>query len=668
MFTGGNSRPSNVKIMQIFYEVKQQFPSIPDHLVTSLVSSYVQQNSTLSDLIGVLKEVAANQDQQMGRSLKELDTTPLALSPVVENTAESVGKVIQTESDNIVANNAMDQSVSDINQNVIKKSDSAAKRPDTLDIQSDKTSFDKDRRLRPSEKCTDLYKLLNSPNLNEKPPRSPLSAKRATPSVLKQSPTTSKETPKKETVSTPTQTTDTLINNCVAPSVNLSLNVNCQMGVVQSPVKPKSTTRLEVTPTQPWLNPASWFQPGNPDVTSPRSFTSVNLTLRPPSSAPQHPIDITSQNSNLTYSTSSFDPHRGLQSRLQITVGPGGSGSVSSVRSRPRSSYVPMESNGGDIVAARAGSLNNLAAVNPESATVMKQQARVERMRIELQTGYAKLVIMRQEVDSLEKMKQQSEKRASAEVEKQLQMEIKHLRFQCEQLAMADKGPSLTPIRPAPPPPQQPPVVRRQTRGRLYYQGPPLGLPEMEGPKWNCSLCTFLNHPDLDKCEQCEMPRVLHGRSSNPNAVNINLDALKNIPAAATNPNVNFDLLSNNGLLVPNNSDIFINVAGSSSAASATTNTDVTVDMLRQSAKYLKNFRNSNGNSNPNVTLHERSLSQSSAGFANSRVCESFQRTGFLDDQDNTPTESNPNSFPLVSSVSAPSLYKYTLNAHEGQA
>lgn len=34
----------------------------------------------------------------------------------------------------------------------------------------------------------------------------------------------------------------------------------------------------------------------------------------------------------------------------------------------------------------------------------------------------------------------------------------------------------------------------------------------VEGPKWNCHMCTFQNHPLLDKCEQCEMPRILHGR------------------------------------------------------------------------------------------------------------------------------------------------------------
>jgi len=30
----------------------------------------------------------------------------------------------------------------------------------------------------------------------------------------------------------------------------------------------------------------------------------------------------------------------------------------------------------------------------------------------------------------------------------------------------------------------------------------------MEGPQWGCSECTFLNHPALDRCEECEMPRL----------------------------------------------------------------------------------------------------------------------------------------------------------------
>lgn len=29
-----------------------------------------------------------------------------------------------------------------------------------------------------------------------------------------------------------------------------------------------------------------------------------------------------------------------------------------------------------------------------------------------------------------------------------------------------------------------------------------------DGEQWNCSACTFLNHPALNKCECCEMPRM----------------------------------------------------------------------------------------------------------------------------------------------------------------
>ncbi|XP_059083651.1 GATA zinc finger domain-containing protein 7-like [Tigriopus californicus] len=36
-----------------------------------------------------------------------------------------------------------------------------------------------------------------------------------------------------------------------------------------------------------------------------------------------------------------------------------------------------------------------------------------------------------------------------------------------------------------------------------------------EGPQWSCSECTFLNHPALDHCEECEMPRIAIGLQIN---------------------------------------------------------------------------------------------------------------------------------------------------------
>lgn len=70
--------------------------------------------------------------------------------------------------------------------------------------------------------------------------------------------------------------------------------------------------------------------------------------------------------------------------------------------------------------------------------------------------------------------------------------------------------------------------TRRPNRRRLYYQGPPLlPHPEIEGPKWNCGVCTFLNHPDLDKCEQCEMPRIVHGTKHEAVNHNLNFDGMR---------------------------------------------------------------------------------------------------------------------------------------------
>lgn len=423
MFAGGRRRSSNVRAMQLFHELKQQFPTVPDHIVSACIAN---SNHPSQDIREVLEAAAAQNSptqEPMGRTPPA--EAALALEVPSERSPSSSEHPPCEQ-----PRNEMNESDSDVNQNVIKpsafyskKSESVSvnasdeslaeqsvgkssfyvKRPDHLDIKSDgvagprrkdafqfnKDASEKKRNIRLSERCKDVHKLLNADNVNEKPPRSPLSARRfsgaknspvrgdnsvrsplASPEASKrfqgrsdlpetapktQSPTDDRvvdkqsDSPTKpETVETPTQTTNTLLGG---NSVNLSLNVNCSMDVVQSPSGRRSSV-LQLTPQQPWIQ----------EPVSPRSYTSVNLTLRPPTSEPQAPIDITSQNSSLTYSTSTFDSQKGLQSRLQITVGPGG-GSVSSVRTRPRSSYLP-ENTSQDVVPVRTGSLPDLAASN----------------------------------------------------------------------------------------------------------------------------------------------------------------------------------------------------------------------------------------------------------------------------------------------------------------
>lgn len=53
-----------------------------------------------------------------------------------------------------------------------------------------------------------------------------------------------------------------------------------------------------------------------------RSFTTVNLNVRPPTSEPQAPIEIQS-GQNLTYTSSVFDAKKGVQSQFQIMIGLG---------------------------------------------------------------------------------------------------------------------------------------------------------------------------------------------------------------------------------------------------------------------------------------------------------------------------------------------------------
>lgn len=63
---------------------------------------------------------------------------------------------------------------------------------------------------------------------------------------------------------------------------------------------------------------------------------------------------------------------------------------------------------------------------------MIRQQARIERLRIELKTEKAKLVVLKQEIADLETIDQN--KKADEELEMQLQKEIQHFRCQCERL------------------------------------------------------------------------------------------------------------------------------------------------------------------------------------------------------------------------------------------
>lgn len=77
-------------------------------------------------------------------------------------------------------------------------------------------------------------------------------------------------------------------------------------------------------------------------------------------------------------------------------------------------------------------------------------------------------------------------------------------------------------------PPVQPPSYNEVMResGRTTVTNSLPNLAEDEG-EWSCSMCTFLNYPLLNNCEQCEMPRIqgirITGSSYRPFRQNNNL-------------------------------------------------------------------------------------------------------------------------------------------------
>lgn len=326
---------TNITIMQLFHELKQQFPAVPDEVVSSCITDNCH-----------------NRPACRARLQRELQQLPRALA--YPPALSLMGSHRMTES-------------------VHRLSD---------------TSNERNANARPSAFPTPLvnptspvtsHRTSQETGATSKPPISPSSNKRF--GITKNSPTKPKHFLSKleEEATINSVSPNEIYNNTnlgavkkpptrpasldlktteLGNSVNLSVNVNCSVDVLATPPRVRKHTSLQITPEPVWCQ-----QPlGN---TSPRSYTSVNLTLRTPTSEPQPPIDICSANSSLTYSTSSFNSKQGLQSRLQITVGPSGVGNVTAIRNRPSSSYHPEPVSAFQPAPIRAGSMPDLATSVP---------------------------------------------------------------------------------------------------------------------------------------------------------------------------------------------------------------------------------------------------------------------------------------------------------------
>ncbi|XP_046654854.1 TGF-beta-activated kinase 1 and MAP3K7-binding protein 2-like isoform X1 [Daphnia pulicaria] len=283
----------------------------------------------------------------------------------------------------------------------------------------------------------------------------------------------------------------------------------------------------------------------------PRSSTSVNVILQP-DTVPY-----------VTYSSASTDHHRGLHSQLKITISPQG-GTVSAVqRSNILSPWhygVGPAPNSGSINCLHSQQQPSMSSVSlPDQAEHIREQCeRRESLRRSLAEDRQRLTSLSQKVERLQeeltKEKQLLDtnnlprrepiqqpqqlppavrfphfphpiQRQQAVVDlEHLKGEVRNLEQECQRMCQElFNRQSDTNIRNPPSTPSTPHSAGTPT----FHNGTPPPLvatvteEDDESDGWNCSRCTFQNHPALSKCEECDSPRPPPGQpghSSSPSS------------------------------------------------------------------------------------------------------------------------------------------------------
>ncbi|XP_019108870.1 TGF-beta-activated kinase 1 and MAP3K7-binding protein 2 isoform X2 [Larimichthys crocea] len=182
-------------------------------------------------------------------------------------------------------------------------------------------------------------------------------------------------------------------------------------------------------------------------------------------------------------------------------------------------------------------------------ALLVHQKARMERLWHELELKKKKLEKLKEEVNEMENdlTRRRLERSNSASqipsIEEMKQLRCKNRLLQIDidcltkEIDLLQTGPHFNPsaihnfydnigfLGPVPPKPKDRRGCRYNVTSELMMEPssgplPPLPLDpgnkivkptadqeEDEGTQWNCTACTFLNHPALNRCEQCEFPR-----------------------------------------------------------------------------------------------------------------------------------------------------------------
>ncbi|XP_017077153.2 putative uncharacterized protein DDB_G0271606 isoform X2 [Drosophila eugracilis] len=370
--SSGKGKPSchctNISIMHLFHEMKQEFPTIPDAIVTQCVNENCHQRDNCIQMLR--KELALHpipvqsypakvlqqqQQQHNHQNRQAKPPTPLKPSRVAPPHPE-VG-----QSNGVATPPGVVSSPLPITQ--------PRPRPTTLNIQRQfSTQLQQKIQQRQQRQQRDLHPPQLTPTslskpLRRAPPLPPLPKPKpgsfSNDSSCLTSPMSSSESElslNAASLSSPTSAATTAAGASaaaapvIAPAQQQPSPVRHRSVITLQPEPPYARDFRSVdfppttttTSTPPLPSPSSVASPGIPGGR--KSFTSLNLTLRQPTGSAQSAIDITAgpapsgQGSGITYSSVSFDARRGTHKNFQLTVTDEGS-VFSAGCIHPRTSY-----------------------------------------------------------------------------------------------------------------------------------------------------------------------------------------------------------------------------------------------------------------------------------------------------------------------------------------
>ncbi|KAL5288103.1 TAB2 family protein [Megaselia abdita] len=483
--SSSNCSCNNISIMQLFHEMKQKFPTVPDNIVNECATENCHNRerciAALEKELIIHPNTAQSYPSQVirnngtGSPLLLKPIRPAPLSPSTSNSSTSS------------ASNACDNNV--VRPQVSPKPQ--VKRPTTLDIVKKYPTGP----AKPIRRAPPL-----PPNRFHHPPQHD-----------NQSTTTSSIGDSTSSLTSPSDFSDSLHS----PSTSASEHNSC----VKQLVDGKFSSGLHINP-----KPAYTQFLGNPiSPTNPKSFTSVNFSLRPPSDTPQNPIEIQARpDSGLSYSSVSFNPKEGLKNQLQIHVNDkSGQFTISQIHQRTspstphQPSIVPPSEVGGyncgDVVTGHIMRQKNQKDKLAKAVAVAEQKYKQVQEEIqylqspfdpeELQRLDATICQLRKEIQYISNLPDNS---TGIDINGQ-QILSPHQYF-------SPSGQESSPTNDLHQ--QQHQFQSHQTSPNInshrnsFNNGSNLDDDNLDGPPWTCRTCTFQNHALLQKCETCDTVRI----------------------------------------------------------------------------------------------------------------------------------------------------------------